>query len=579
MLKPLPQDGRTKTPDSEPRMTEAAPSQDRNIFIDVSTIHHMRGHSPVGISRVEGELVKAILELDAKVFQFCRFDRELNTYLPVTRYLAEELSGGASEHIRLFSEPKSSALLPAPHASETGADGQKATGRWFEGHVDDGWITLSASFFVAGADSISLNLYLPELDSDARKTKLIAVVVDDGEPNVFEAERGVLCGTPKIAVRSKPGSVVHLISQYPEPVTDADPRSLGFVVNAVLADGSPVPGLSRSQDSGADIELTEGCFLEDSKVVVAGLPWDTSAVRWLYRRHRDLRISVDAIIYDIVPMVMPEYCVAGMTEKFGQFILDAAHLCDSFYCISDSTKSAVGSFLEEARAPIPNLRQIRLGETISLSTERRAPGGALSDLKPGKFVLYVSTIEARKNHDLLFRIWRKMLDEAPDKLLPIVFVGQLGWRTQNLIESINLCYRLTPEFIRFAHGVSDGTLGWLYKNSRYTVYPSRYEGWGLPVAESLALGTPCLAADSSSLPEVSQGLVDLIDPDDFTRWYDAVSSYNTDDGLIERKRKAVREKFKPFQWDRCFAEMITNLLGGPAAEALNSGTARPGQPT
>ena len=72
------------------------------------------------------------------------------------------------------------------------------------------------------------------------------------------------------------------------------------------------------------------------------------------------------------------------------------------------------------------------------------------------------------------------------------------------------------------NGINDATLDWLYRNCLFTVYPSLYEGWGLPVAEALNYGKVCVAARAGSVPEIAPEMTDLIDPLDFVTWYRTV---------------------------------------------------------
>jgi glycosyltransferase involved in cell wall biosynthesis len=123
----------------------------------------------------------------------------------------------------------------------------------------------------------------------------------------------------------------------------------------------------------------------------------------------------------------------------------------------------------------------------------------------GSYALFVSTIEARKNHLLLFRVWRRMLDDMPRDSVPtLVFAGRVGWLVDDLMKQLENTDYLDRK-ICLIEDVSDAELASLYRGCRFTLFPSLYEGWGLPVTESLAFGKPCLVARNSSLPRRAAG--------------------------------------------------------------------------
>jgi glycosyltransferase involved in cell wall biosynthesis len=82
----------------------------------------------------------------------------------------------------------------------------------------------------------------------------------------------------------------------------------------------------------------------------------------------------------------------------------------------------------------------------------------------------------------------------------------------------------------------------------FTVYPSLYEGWGLPVAESLTLGQFCIASSTSSLPEVGGDLIEYIDPWDVYKWAERIHWYATHPDELHQKKEAIRANYQPYQW-------------------------------
>ncbi|MEA1832403.1 glycosyltransferase family 1 protein [Methylobacterium durans] len=312
------------------------------------------------------------------------------------------------------------------------------------------------------------------------------------------------------------------------------------------------PQSERRVQYGSKLNLKNG-----DVIVSAGLLWDFDYLSLLYSAKKQKDIFVSQIIYDIIPIIMPEYCVPGMDKKFPKFILDAAWTADILFCISDSTLRDVGSYIASLGTRQPVLTRMELGADVHVSTPRRAE--SWRSLGSGRFVLYVSTIEPRKNHQMLFNIWRELHERSPDDILPLIFVGRPGWNVENLISCIQGCHRLYPSHIRVLEDVSDEDLSWLYENARFTVYPSLYEGWGLPIAESLAAGTPCLASSSSSMPEVAGDIAELLHPLDYAAWRDTIHRYMVDDELVRVARARIAASFKLRKWEQVIPQFRRKL--------------------
>jgi glycosyltransferase involved in cell wall biosynthesis len=142
---------------------------------------------------------------------------------------------------------------------------------------------------------------------------------------------------------------------------------------------------------------------------------------------------------------------------------------------------------------------------------RRAVLPEPRQLKGQAYVLCVGSIEVRKNGLALLKAWIKVRDELGDRCPQLVFAGKYGW----MIEEFHALLAAT----RHVHGTvtivespSDDELARLYRHCLFTVYPSLYEGWGLPVGEAAWFGKFGVVSRESSLPEVCGDLMDYIDP-------------------------------------------------------------------
>jgi glycosyltransferase involved in cell wall biosynthesis len=205
-------------------------------------------------------------------------------------------------------------------------------------------------------------------------------------------------------------------------------------------------------------------------------------------------------------------------------------------------------FCKEMLITPPPIEVIRLGDDFA-QVEPIKPG--IKSLKPGNFILCCGTVEVRKNHQLLYTAYKEGFRRGL-KLPKLVIVGGKGWYTSDVV------YQFThdPAFrdMVYIGGRSDQELEWLYQNSLFSIYPSVYEGWGLPIAESLAHGKLCLSSDTASMPEIAGDLIEYFSPYDPVGCLELVQKYMNKD-VLQKKEKQITENYKPVSWDHTFDQV------------------------
>ncbi len=172
---------------------------------------------------------------------------------------------------------------------------------------------------------------------------------------------------------------------------------------------------------------------------------------------------------------------------------------------------------------------------------------------PERYLLYLGTLQPRKNLERLLRAYARLPAAAP----PLVLAGGKGWYFERIaatIAELNLGSRLhLPGYI------ADADLPALLSAAVALVYPSLYEGFGLPALEALACGTPVIAANASSLPEVIGPAGLLVDPLDETALAEAMRRIVEDEGLRRDLRQRGLEQARLFSWERCAHETTAVL--------------------
>jgi glycosyltransferase involved in cell wall biosynthesis len=177
------------------------------------------------------------------------------------------------------------------------------------------------------------------------------------------------------------------------------------------------------------------------------------------------------------------------------------------------------------------------------------PAGQVSSFRskhhlPERFVLYLGTIEPRKNLDTLLRAYAQLPERKEVKL---ILAGGKGWQSERvdaLIDELDLA----RDVITTGY-VSNDKLPLWYNASEVFVYPSVYEGFGMPVLEAMACGRPTVASNSSSLPEVVGPSGILVPPTDIAAWGDALSILLTDPALRADLSARGKERARQFTWE------------------------------
>jgi len=218
-------------------------------------------------------------------------------------------------------------------------------------------------------------------------------------------------------------------------------------------------------------------------------------------------------------------------------------LSNKLIVISESVKSNLLDFIQSTKLPKKSIEVIRLGDEINPNKNFKFK---ISDIDE-PYILSVGTFEVRKNYLLLYMVY-KLAEQRNINLPKLIIVGKFGWLVDNLNYLITHDYKLENKII-FKHNVSDEELNQLYENCLFTVYPSIYEGWGLPIAESLAYGKMCLTSNTSSMPEIAGSLIEYFNPYDASRLLELIVQYNNK-SLLKKKELEIKNKYTITTWDQ-----------------------------
>jgi glycosyltransferase involved in cell wall biosynthesis len=163
---------------------------------------------------------------------------------------------------------------------------------------------------------------------------------------------------------------------------------------------------------------------------------------------------------------------------------------------------------------------------------------------PERYLISVATLEPRKGLDVLIAALARLGDKAP----PLLVVGQPGWGNVDLAEAAAAA-GLPPGAVRALGRVTDDELGVILRRAAALVAPARAEGFGLPVAEAMALGTPVICSDAPALVEVADGAALVVPRGDVDALACAIADLMADDSARARLGAAGRAGAGRFDWD------------------------------
>jgi glycosyltransferase involved in cell wall biosynthesis len=175
---------------------------------------------------------------------------------------------------------------------------------------------------------------------------------------------------------------------------------------------------------------------------------------------------------------------------------------------------------------------------------------------PERFILSVGVLQPRKNVERLLRAYGQLPAEVRREC-GLVITGKRGW----LDETITRVAAEVGEGVQFTGYVEDEELPALYTLATCLAYPSLYEGFGLPVVEAMACGTPVLTSTAASLPEAAGGAALLVVPTDTEALADGLRRLVTDEDLREGLRRRGLERAAELTWEKSAGQLLAVLEG------------------
>ncbi|KAA3607537.1 MAG: glycosyltransferase family 1 protein [Planctomycetota bacterium] len=259
--------------------------------------------------------------------------------------------------------------------------------------------------------------------------------------------------------------------------------------------------------------------------------------------------------HDVMYRLYPQYLRPEWVDRLEKGTQDLVERATLWLCNSEHTRDQLCKHYGVPRGRTATmLVGVTEGFRLALGQEDRIAeiAGKLS-LRNKRYFLFVGSVEPKKNLGVLLDAFSKALDSGTQA--DLVVAGRAGFGSEMVQAKVDGDPRLA-ERVQFTGFIDQKDLPFLVAGARCLVLPSRYEGFGIPVVEAMAAGTPVLCSDRGALPEVAGGAASLFDPDDVDGLAERLLSIDGDDALWEDLRRRGLERSEPFTWQRCAKDTL-----------------------
>ena len=255
-------------------------------------------------------------------------------------------------------------------------------------------------------------------------------------------------------------------------------------------------------------------------------------------------IATVVTIHDLAWKTVPE-----TMKPFGQFLDSflmpkSIRIADKIIAVSNSTAQELYK-----EAPVVENKTMVIYEAASLLQDNLE----IFDFCEGKYLLFVGTIEPRKNLKRLLEAYALLSNDIRDKY-PLLIIGGKGWGSEDI--NLIIDYLNLKKFVKVLGYLTNKELVKFYSQAYLFVMPSLYEGFGLPILEAMSFGVPVVTSNTSSMPEIAGDCAILVNPRSISSIKEGIEQGLIDFKLRKKLSKASVERSKLFSWDKAANETM-----------------------
>jgi glycosyltransferase involved in cell wall biosynthesis len=359
-----------------------------------------------------------------------------------------------------------------------------------------------------------------------------------------------------------------------------DPNAYKFAMMLARegADNSDEPWQRAIDKLHSDLSAAPAlAFPTGSTILNLGSPWGVSnyfvAVREAKRQYG---VSYVAFVHDTIPLLLPEFCEGTTTNVYTRWIAGVSLHADLVLANAQNTKKDFVKAIARFSGRPVDCEVVNPNGDFSLLMMEDAPAISqdVQALLQARYALFVGTIEPRKNHLMVLSAWRRLLAEEGGARVPVlVFAGKMGWHSEHVVDFIRKTDYLDGK-LKVLNDASDADLEALYQNAAFTIYNSHYEGWGLPVTESLSYGKVPVIARNSALTESGGKHAIFFDSNSEASLLKVVKNLVKNPEVLAKQEKLIASQSPVRPWDAIYGdieEAITRKLAKPERPAARIG--------
>lgn len=399
---------------------------------------------------------------------------------------------------------------------------------------------------IEGGTSADMSL-LPDPSGQKRRLRdRMPRLVRNGAHWVLQSRRKVLDALEGIRLTAHSDRIRRIAGRLAEPLISAKHRPRYYA-----ADGRRLPAPPYHILAGHPVSPGPG-----DTSLAAQFDWSHTNIRAIADLKRAQRFRHVVLCHDIIPILFPHWYLPHDVRCFTTYFERVLPLADRVIFTSHRVCEDVRAYAAGIGVELADTRIVPLGFDLDPGAGGRLP----PQLTSGRYILLVATLEPRKNHRMLLEIWKRLLaGGVPQQTgIKLVFVGRPGWKMEDFFDRLRSDPALS-ETLHIFSDIDDETLTAMYRNAAFCVYPSLYEGFGLPVVEALAHGAAVIASAGGALPEVAQGCAIVLSPLDALGWERQMRHWMTDPSERSRFAAEARKRFQNRSWDDSAQSFFANV--------------------
>ncbi|WP_070155933.1 glycosyltransferase family 4 protein [Sphingobium phenoxybenzoativorans] len=254
------------------------------------------------------------------------------------------------------------------------------------------------------------------------------------------------------------------------------------------------------------------------------------------------------MIHDLIPITHPEYCRPGSAKKHEKRVDTMLRSGAGIIGNSQATLDEIANYALHRGLPLPPMLNAWLGATPLSASDKKPPEAA----KP--FFVTLGTIEGRKNHLILLKLWRTLIAKHGPSTPSLVVIGQRGWENDAACALLDSDEALRGHVIELPR-CTDTELAHYLRDARALLFPSFAEGYGMPLVEALGVGTPVIASNLAVFHELAGDIPEYLAPDDMMGWQSIIEQYSRPSSAERSAQLSRMTGYAMPTWNQHFAKV------------------------